>query len=255
LLDQEEQSSEIKKTRTEKALYYLRFWKKSFFAYSIFGAILFILNTIIASFFYSGGSQIDPNNPGYSFMWNYVSDLGRVNSLSGELNLVSRVIFTTTLTLVGLSAVLYSIVFTEFFKKTKLPSYRIVALISGILYGLCYVIIGYLPLDVFYEVHTTFVIIAGLLRLIALLFFALLILKEQNYPNFFAYLYIAYNGLFILFFVFLIFSYFDILLPFLPTCIIGQKLSFYFEAGLYTIQSIGALKYLSYTSTPIFNKI
>ncbi|NHK31093.1 MAG: DUF998 domain-containing protein [Asgard group archaeon] len=213
------------------------------------------MNTIIASFFYTGGNHIDPNSPGYSFMWNYVSDLGRTNSLSGELNLVSRIIFTITLSLVGLSAVIYSIVFTEFFKEKKLSSIRIVALISGISYGLCYVIIGYLPLDVLYTPHTTFVITAGFLRLIALFFFALLILKNQNYPNFYAYLYIIYNGFFILFFVFLIFSYFSILLPFLPTCIIGQKLSFYFEAGLYIIQSIGALKYLSASSIHKITKI
>ena len=170
-LDQKTPKTENKKTRIEKILFYFRFWKKSFFAYGIFGAILFILNNIIASFFYAGGSHVDPTNPGYSFMWNYVSDLGRVHSLSGELNLVSRIIFTITLTLVGLSAVFFSAAFTDFFKKTKFSSIRYIALISGILYGLCYIIIGYLPLDTLYIFHTTIVIIAGTLRLIAISFF------------------------------------------------------------------------------------
>lgn len=230
-------------------MFFFKYWKKTFLAYSIFGAILFVTNTIIASLFYSGGSHYDSSNPGYSFMWNYVSDLGRTISLSGDLNSISRIIFTITLSLVGLSVVLYSSVFTDFFKKTTFQNIRITALISGIMYGLCYFIIGYLSLDKYYTIHTTFVIIAGFMRLVAMFLFASLIFKKEDYPNFYAYLYIIYNSIFVLFFILLIFSFFEILLPFLPTCIIGQKLTFYFEAGLYIIQAIGALRYLSKSSS------
>lgn len=123
----------------ERISYAFRFWKEAFLAICIFGSFLFLFNNFLASFFYQGGSHADPNNPGYSFMWNYVSDLGRTISISGDLNLISRVIFTVTLVIVGFSAFSYSIVISNFYKRTTLSKQGTVALIFGVLNGIVYI--------------------------------------------------------------------------------------------------------------------
>lgn len=218
---------------------------------SVFGSFLFLINNFIASFFYRGGSRVDPNNPGYSFLWNYVSDLGIVHSISGELNLVSRIIFTSTLSIVGFSAISFAIVFSNFYKKTTLSKFGTGVLIFGVLNGIDYIIIGFLPVDTLLLAHNVFVFIAFFLKIVLLVLFIITILKDEKYPNVYAYIYLSYLSIFLLFTVFLIFSMFDILVPYLQTSIIGQKMTFYLEAVLYIIQTFGAFRYLKVHSSII----
>lgn len=232
-------------TRTEKIAYYFRYWKESFLSISIFGAIQFIVLTNIATFFYKGGSHFDFTNSGYSFAWNYISDLGRVYSISGELNIISHVLFTTSTTIAGLSIILFSTIILNHYKNTKIKKISSIGFALGVSYGLSYIIIGFLPLDLYQLAHNSFVIIACLLKVLAMSFFTLIILLDENYMNFFAYAYMVYFAIFYLFLIFLVLSNFDILVPFLPTCIIGQKLTFYFEAGLYIIQASGGIKHFT----------
>ncbi|MCG3254332.1 MAG: DUF998 domain-containing protein [Candidatus Heimdallarchaeota archaeon] len=210
----------------------------------ICGSFLFLLNNFLASLFYKGGSHADPNNPGYSFLWNYVSDLGRTISISGEVNLISRIIFTTTLVIVGFSAFFYCIVISSFYKRTTLSKHGTVVLIFGVLNGIVYIIIGFLPIDTQLLPHNVFVVFAFFFKIILMVFLIRIILRDENYPNVYAYIFLSYLCVFLLFIVFLIFSLFDILVPYLQTSIIGQKLTFYLEAVLYIIQAFGAFRYL-----------
>ena len=113
------------KEQLPRVAYGLRYWKEAFFVICIFGALQFIVLTIVASFFYAGGSHLNPEDSGYTFVWNYVSDLGRIYSLSGEDNLVSRIMFSSTVTIAGISVILYCIAFTHIFKMKTIPILRI----------------------------------------------------------------------------------------------------------------------------------
>ncbi|MBK5112813.1 MAG: DUF998 domain-containing protein [Candidatus Heimdallarchaeota archaeon] len=244
LTKQENPYSEVRVSRFENITFFFRYWREAFLAICLFGSALFLINNLIASFFYKGGSNIDSNYPGYSFMWNYVSDLGRVISISGETNLVSRAIFTATLTIVGLSALGYSSVFSNFYKETSLSKLGTAILVFGILNGLDYIVIGFLPLDTHFTQHNAFVIVAFGLKLVLLVLFITIIFKDEKYPYRYAFIYLAYLVVFITFAFFLVFSLNGLLVPYLPTSILGQKLTFYLEAVLYIIQTIGAYIYM-----------
>ena len=64
-------------------------------------SLFFILN-IVAMFFYPGGNINDPHQIGYSFSYNFFSDLGTTISYSGHDNFISCLIFNFSLILVGL---------------------------------------------------------------------------------------------------------------------------------------------------------
>ena len=62
---------------------------------------LFIFLNIISMLSYSGGTYLDNMNPGYSFTHNFLSDLGRTMSFSGEVNFLSAQLFNMSLILGG----------------------------------------------------------------------------------------------------------------------------------------------------------
>ena len=61
----------------------------------------FVILNIIAMLCYSGGTYLDHLNPGYSFAGNFLSDLGRTMSFSGEVNFLSSQLFNMALILSG----------------------------------------------------------------------------------------------------------------------------------------------------------
>ena len=63
-----------------------------------FVTIFFVVAIIIASYFYPGGNIHDPAQLGYSFTHNFLSDLGGLESHSGEDNIISSVFFNDTAT-------------------------------------------------------------------------------------------------------------------------------------------------------------
>ncbi len=177
---QENPTSDLRKSRFEKITFFFRYWREAFLVISICSSFLFLLNNLIASFFYQGGSHVDVNNPGYSFLWNYISDLGMTFSISGELNLVSRIIFTTTLVIVGFAALAFGIVFSDFYKKTNLSKFGTTILVFGVLNGITYMIIGFLPMDIYLLPHNVFVVFAFFFKLVLLILFILTILKDET---------------------------------------------------------------------------
>ena len=70
-------------------------WKEIAFVLSIIGCIGYVVLTTVAMFFYSGGSEMDPNSPGFSLSKNYLGDLVRTVSHSGKDNTISRIITGT----------------------------------------------------------------------------------------------------------------------------------------------------------------
>ena len=60
-------------------------------------SLYFLSSVIIAAILYPGGNIFDPNQIGYSFTKNYLSDLGGFMSRSGEINFLSSFIFNTSM--------------------------------------------------------------------------------------------------------------------------------------------------------------
>ena len=68
-----------------------------------FAMMSFIFLNVTAILLYAGGNMSDYNYEGYSFIRNFFSDLGRRYSFSGTSNLISCVLFNTSLLIVGLT--------------------------------------------------------------------------------------------------------------------------------------------------------
>ena len=65
------------------------------------GCVLFVVLTVLAMLFYPGGTVADPTAFTYSPFANVLSELGMTETHAGQPNTVSRVLFTTALTLTG----------------------------------------------------------------------------------------------------------------------------------------------------------
>ena len=87
-----------------------------------FVTIFFVIAVIIASYFYPGGNIHDSNQLGYSFTHNFLSDLGGLESHSGEGNIISSIFFNLSMLFFSLSVFL-SCLFLSYLKKIRLPLY------------------------------------------------------------------------------------------------------------------------------------
>ena len=56
--------------------------------------LLFLLSLTMAAFFYGGGNYINKETTYYNFFTNFISDLGRTTSHSGDDNTISIFLFT-----------------------------------------------------------------------------------------------------------------------------------------------------------------
>ena len=62
-----------------------------------FVSIFFVTSVIIASFFFPGGNIHNPNQVGYSFSHNFLSELGGYITFAGDINSISSFFFNTAL--------------------------------------------------------------------------------------------------------------------------------------------------------------
>ena len=76
-------------------------WRQIAFIVTMINCIQSLIFTIIAMFFYTGGTFSDTNTVGFLFFSNLFSDLGRTIAHSGASNLISSMIYNTSLFLMG----------------------------------------------------------------------------------------------------------------------------------------------------------
>jgi hypothetical membrane protein len=154
------------------------------FLLTMFACVQFVVLTVVAMFFYPGGTFADPATEGYSFFRNFFSDLGRTQAHSGAPNTVSAILFFVALTLAGLGLVLFFLAMPRFFRQAVMPhrlSRRGSA--AGLIAGLAFVGVALAPSDVIGWLHRLFVQVAFLTFFIAVLFYIAAILQTDTYPN------------------------------------------------------------------------
>lgn len=160
--------------------------QRSAILFALFSVLLFFLLSSWAMAEYPGGTIHDRATEGYSFWYNYFSDLGRTRSWSGEPNGLSSRLFEAGLFTVGVSLGVYFLVLPTIFRKAEARFMAIVASILGLLAAASYVGIALNPLNVNYHMHTLYVR-AGFIAFLAMsLFYTLSILNEPGYPKHYA---------------------------------------------------------------------
>ena len=144
-----------------------------------FVTIFFIIAFIIASYFYPGGNIHDPAQLGYSFTHNFLSDLGGLESHSGEDNIISSVFFNLSMLLfffIGISFLFVPILF----KENK--STFILAIIGSLFFfigSMFFAGVGFTPYDVFFDLHVFFALNSFRLMIPASLIYLIVFLRSS----------------------------------------------------------------------------
>ncbi|NHJ85325.1 MAG: DUF998 domain-containing protein [Asgard group archaeon] len=216
--------------------------QKGAFLTTIFGCIQFVVLTTIAMILYPGGTYLDSNAPRYDFIRNFFSDLGRTIAINGELNIVSRALFTTALLIAGLTLIgLFAL--TPYYYKEKKSSFwlSIVGSINGIICALAYIGIGFAPSDLeqFLTAHIYFVYIAFTGTLLTLILYTIATFIVKEVPNFYAWVYIACVFISLTYLVILYGGDIFSLLSGTIIQAIGQKVIVYVEIITFMIQAVG----------------
>ena len=129
------------------------------FGFVLWGCGLFVLLTMLAMFFYPGGTFSNSASPGYSFFENFFSDLGMSVSHSGQSNFVSRIMFAFALTLAGFGLIFFFVVFPQFFYADKVARLlSAIGSIFGITSGISFIGVAFTPHDLYLSAHTDFVL-------------------------------------------------------------------------------------------------
>jgi hypothetical protein len=214
------------------------FCKIVFMLYSIFN--------IIAMFFYTGGTAVEPESKGYRFFSNFFSDLGMIHSYNGRLNIVSAILFSSALVLMGIAIVLFFFAIQKFFiynSKTKIIIRFTTVL--GILSGITCAGIGFSPQDLLPTLHESMAYCFSGTFLFALVFFTISIFMNSKYARIYAVTNIVYMVILAAFIVLLSVG------PSMQTHIgllilaTGQKITIYSGMICVFIQFIGASQYVT----------
>ena len=144
-----------------------------------FVTIFFVIAVIAASYFYPGGNIHDSNQLGYSFTHNFLSDLGGLESHSGEGNIISSIFFNLSMIFfffIGISFLFVPILFKE--NKTTF----ILAIIGSSFFfvgSMFFAGVGFTPYDVFFDLHVFFALNSFRLMIPASLIYLIVFLRSS----------------------------------------------------------------------------
>ena len=144
-----------------------------------FVTIFFVIAVIAASYFYPGGNIHDSAQLGYSFTNNFLSDLGGLESHSGEDNILSAIFFNLAMLLFFFIGI--SFLFVPFlFKDNKLTF--ILAIIGSSFFfigSMFFAGVGFTPYDVFFDLHVFFALNSFRLMIPASLIYLIVFLRSS----------------------------------------------------------------------------
>jgi hypothetical membrane protein len=144
---------------------------------------LFIILNIAAMLLYPGSTYRDNLTTGYSFTENFLSDLGRTLTFSGEINFASAQLFNMSLILAGAVFTLFYLHVRKVFNKKNLRALAFIGSFFGILGGLSLAGVGLTPADLYLDLH---IICANWLfrfMCIASLFYTVVIFRHSTLKN------------------------------------------------------------------------
>lgn len=158
---------------------WIRIWRAGF-CISVLGVFQFVVCCGLAMLAYPGGSIPDSQSPGYSIGQNYLSDLGRNRSFSGEENRTSARLFSWSMIALAVSIVPFFL-----FLPTHAPDRVVllrVATVSGVVSSIALIVIASTPTDIAAvpHVYALLVWIAAILVTCSIHFLALFSSKEVN---------------------------------------------------------------------------
>lgn len=169
--------------------------------------LIFLIGTSISMIFYGGGHFCDPSNPGYSFSYNYFSDLGTSVSWTGKSNMISMIIFMISICCLGIGMILFFMVLPQNIKKVKLAKkFSKLGSIQGILSGTCAIGVGFAPGDLMPLWHGIIAIFLYIFLAGASIFFGIAFLKEKSIPKLNSFIFLVFGVFTVLLIVIVLFG-------------------------------------------------
>jgi hypothetical membrane protein len=144
---------------------------------------LFILLNIIAIFCYPGGTYINHSTLGYSITQNFLSDLGRTISFSGEINFLSSQLFNMSLIMAGTIFIFFYVNLRKIFKSNNQKTVAFIGSIFGILGGFSLIGVGLTPSNLYLDLHIIFATWLFRFFLISSISYSFIIFIDKIFPN------------------------------------------------------------------------
>ncbi len=162
-----------------------------------YGMIAFILLNIISMILYPGGNLNNPDQIGYYFSYNFFSDLGATVSHSNESNLISSILFNTSLCIVAFTFTMLFYSIKNFFTGFQILSN--IATFLGIVGCVSFVGVAFTPSNLYLNsegnpwLHIIFAHwIFRSLSAVSIIY-SVLIIKTKNFENKYAYNFIIFG--------------------------------------------------------------
>ncbi len=175
--------------------------KQQYFSLVTFPMIaisIFVLFFFIAAFYFPGSefSHLNYKNDQYSLTHNFLSSLGRLECSNGKTNLVSCILFNSSLVLVGITIVQFYRGFKELFFTIKDSSRSIIlsnyTKQAGIVSGILFAGVGLVPHDLHYGAHVFFANYAFLSLFVLSILHSMTIYSSKYISNIYAIGYIIF---------------------------------------------------------------
>ena len=132
------------------------------------GIFLFVVLNFISMLIYPGGTIIEPETKGYSFFYNFLSNLGESTAKNGEDNIVSAYLFNSSMLILAISYFLFYVSYLRIqlkFNRNKILNFF--SLSTIIISLVSFVLVAVFSADnSTFDIHVFFVKVAFRLLLI-----------------------------------------------------------------------------------------
>ena len=173
--------------------------------YAIFSSVLFIVGSGISMLLYKGGNRLEQDTGHYSFLLNYFSDLGRIYTYTGNLNLPVSIIYGVTFFQVALVWTAFNVVWPKTLKGEGAKLAKIGAFVS-MFSSLAFVAVIFTPMDMVPKMHDYSVFLAFVLNTIAMFIYAYCVYKNSEYSRKYAVIYTSFLAVQILYIFLMIYG-------------------------------------------------
>lgn len=130
---------------------------------------------------YPGGTMFNKAAKGYTFSENFFSDMGAYAARNGDPNYLSMILFSLSLTVVGVTFILYYLTIPSLFKSDRLSYFiSLLGSLFAIAGSLCLIGTGLTPSDLVLESHKFFANNIFYSFLFTSFFYTLVIFKSNS---------------------------------------------------------------------------
>ena len=128
-----------------------------FFILPLTAIVVFILLVITGALTYDGGNRLDHHSVGYSFSNNYLSDLGRLKTVSGIANTVPYYCFNGALIMLSAVFSFYFLYLPSLYDNgQRVQNISRIGSVCGFLASICFAGVAFTPVDLFFSAHVFF---------------------------------------------------------------------------------------------------